>query len=115
MRGFQVSVQSASVISTPQDSRECCCAHGKAQQGFQEGAHFLSLREGGAEEGGLLEGDSGGAPLVGGAPPPVWEENEPLRASCELMYRSLVGLYAMQSSRLKYEKYGQKSNLILPK
>ena len=35
---------------------------------------------------------------------PVWVETPPLRASCELMYRSLLGIYAMQSARLKYER-----------
>lgn len=41
-------------------------------------------------------------PLVGHRP--VWEDKGPLRASCELMYRSLLGWYAMQCNRLKYQK-----------
>ncbi|XP_026190219.1 uncharacterized protein LOC34618033 [Cyclospora cayetanensis] len=36
--------------------------------------------------------------------PTTWEAAVPLRASCELMYRSLLGLYALQASRLKYER-----------
>ncbi|KAL8436911.1 hypothetical protein Efla_002109 [Eimeria flavescens] len=35
----------------------------------------------------------------------AWLEVTPLRASCELMYRSLLGMYAMQSTRLKYERW----------
>lgn len=38
------------------------------------------------------------------AVPSVWVEARPLRASCELMYRSLLGMYAMQSTRLKFER-----------
>lgn len=35
---------------------------------------------------------------------PPWTEVRPLRASCELMYRSLLGMYTMQASRLKFER-----------
>ncbi|KAL8429672.1 hypothetical protein ACSSS7_006447 [Eimeria intestinalis] len=35
----------------------------------------------------------------------AWYEVKPLRASCELMYRSLLGMYAMQASRLKFERW----------
>lgn len=36
--------------------------------------------------------------------PRAWLEARPLRASCELMYRSLLGTYALQATRLKYER-----------
>ncbi|KAL8271060.1 hypothetical protein Esti_005045 [Eimeria stiedai] len=35
----------------------------------------------------------------------AWFEVKPLHASCELMYRSLLGMYAMQASRLKFERW----------